>query len=81
MIEWKTYPILPEFEHGLEIGREEADIDTRLREVHGGLSLFYGASFEKMIVPKGNLPKAKIGGLELIAVERVDQAVQALRNL
>ena len=37
--------------------------------------------FEKAIVPKANLPKGKIAGLEVIAVERVDQAVQVLRNL
>jgi DNA repair protein RadA/Sms len=37
--------------------------------------------FEKAIVPKANLPKAKIAGLETIAVERIDQAVRALREL
>jgi DNA repair protein RadA/Sms len=37
--------------------------------------------FEKAIVPKANLPKAKIPGIEAIAVERVDQAVQVLRDL
>jgi DNA repair protein RadA/Sms len=37
--------------------------------------------FEKAIVPKANLPKGKIAGIEVIAVERVDQAVQVLRNL
>jgi DNA repair protein RadA/Sms len=37
--------------------------------------------FEKAIVPKANQPKAKIPGLEVIAVERIDQAVQVLRNL
>ena len=37
--------------------------------------------FEKAIVPKANLPKARIPGIEVIAVERVDQAVQVLRNL
>ncbi len=37
--------------------------------------------FEKLILPKSNLPKAKIAEVELIAVERVDQAVAALRNL
>jgi DNA repair protein RadA/Sms len=37
--------------------------------------------FEKAIVPKANMPKAKIAGIEVIAVERVDQAVQVLRNL
>ena len=36
--------------------------------------------FERAIVPHGNLPKGKIGGLEVIAVERVDQAVAHLRN-
>ena len=37
--------------------------------------------FEKAIIPRANAPKAAIAGLETIAVERVDQAVQALRNL
>jgi DNA repair protein RadA/Sms len=37
--------------------------------------------FEKAIVPKANLPKGRIAGLEVIAVERVDQAVRVLRNL
>jgi DNA repair protein RadA/Sms len=37
--------------------------------------------FEKAIVPKANLPKAKLAGIEVIGVERVDQAVQVLRNL
>ena len=37
--------------------------------------------FEKAIVPKANQPKARIGELETLPVERVDQAVQVLRNL
>jgi DNA repair protein RadA/Sms len=37
--------------------------------------------FERAIVPKANLPKAKLAGIEVIGVERVDQAVQVLRNL
>jgi len=37
--------------------------------------------FEKAIVPKANLPKAKLAGIDVIGVERVDQAVQVLRNL
>ena len=37
--------------------------------------------FTKLIIPKSNLPKSKIAGVEMIAVERVDQAVQVLRNL
>jgi DNA repair protein RadA/Sms len=37
--------------------------------------------FAKAIVPKGNQPKTKIAGLEVIAVERVDHAVSRLRDL
>jgi len=37
--------------------------------------------FARALVPKSNAPKAKIPGLEVLAVERVDQAVQLLRNL
>ncbi len=37
--------------------------------------------FEKAVVPRANLPKAKIANLEVLPVERVDQAVQLLRNL
>jgi DNA repair protein RadA/Sms len=37
--------------------------------------------FTRAIVPKANMPKAKIAGLEVIAVERVDQAVTKLREL
>jgi len=37
--------------------------------------------FETAIVPKANLPKGKIAGLEVIGVERVDQAVRVLRDL
>jgi DNA repair protein RadA/Sms len=37
--------------------------------------------FERAILPKANLPKAKIAGLETLAVERIDQAVRLLREL
>src|SRR5881227_868148 len=37
--------------------------------------------FAKIIIPRANQPKAKISGLEVLPVERVDQAVQLLRNL
>lgn len=37
--------------------------------------------FEKAIVPKANAPKGKTAGIEVITVERVDQAVQLLRDL
>ena len=36
--------------------------------------------FIKAIVPKANLPKHGISGIEVIAVERVEQAMAALRN-
>jgi DNA repair protein RadA/Sms len=37
--------------------------------------------FERAIVPMANSPKAKIAGLEVLAVERIDQAVRLLREL
>ncbi len=37
--------------------------------------------FEKAVVPRANVPKAKLAGLEILAVERVDRAVQLLREL
>ncbi len=37
--------------------------------------------FGRVIIPKANQPKSRIAGLEIIAVERVDQAVQVLREL
>jgi DNA repair protein RadA/Sms len=37
--------------------------------------------FERVIVPRANQPKAKIAGLEVMAVERIDQAVKLLRDL
>ena len=37
--------------------------------------------FERAIIPKANAPKAKIAGLDFIAIERVDEAVAKLREL
>ena len=37
--------------------------------------------FEKAVVPKANAPKGKLAGIEVLPVERVDQAVQLLRDL
>jgi len=37
--------------------------------------------FDRVIIPKANQPKSRIAGLEIIAVERVDRAVQVLRDL
>lgn len=35
--------------------------------------------FTHAIIPKANAPKHKIEGLEIIAVERVDEAVEKMR--
>jgi DNA repair protein RadA/Sms len=37
--------------------------------------------FERAIVPKANAPKGRIAGLEVIPVERLDQAVARLKDL
>jgi DNA repair protein RadA/Sms len=37
--------------------------------------------FTMAIVPKANAPKTKIAGMQIIAVDRIDQAIQAARNL
>jgi DNA repair protein RadA/Sms len=37
--------------------------------------------FEKVIIPRANQPKSKATDIEVLTVERVDQAVQLLRNL
>jgi DNA repair protein RadA/Sms len=37
--------------------------------------------FERAIIPRANQPKGKIAGLEVVAVERIDQAVALLRDL
>jgi DNA repair protein RadA/Sms len=37
--------------------------------------------FERAIVPKANLPRTRIAGLETLAAERIDQAVRLLREL
>jgi DNA repair protein RadA/Sms len=37
--------------------------------------------FSVALVPKANAPKRPIEGLTIIAVERIDQAIEALRGL
>jgi DNA repair protein RadA/Sms len=37
--------------------------------------------FAKAIVPRANQPRARIPGVEIVAVERIEQAVAALRDL
>lgn len=36
--------------------------------------------FTKAIIPKGNAPKKKVNGIEVLAVDRIDQALNHLRN-
>jgi DNA repair protein RadA/Sms len=37
--------------------------------------------FTQAIVPKANAPKIKIPGMSIVTVDRIDQAIQAARNL
>ena len=36
--------------------------------------------FKKAIIPKANAPKGSIAGLDVYPVERIDQAIDLLRN-
>jgi DNA repair protein RadA/Sms len=61
----------------------EVGLAGEVRPVQGGQMRLKEAAklgFSKAIVPKSNAPKAKIAGLEVIAVERLDQALQQLRH-
>ncbi len=61
----------------------EVGLAGEVRPVQGGQVRLKEAAklgFTKAIVPKANAPKAKIAGLEVIKVERLDQALNQLRN-
>lgn len=61
----------------------EVGLAGEVRPVQGGLVRLKEAAklgFTRAIVPKTNAPKQKIAGLDLIAVERLDQALNQLRN-
>ncbi|MDP3088969.1 MAG: DNA repair protein RadA [Methylotenera sp.] len=61
----------------------EVGLAGEVRPVQGGLVRLKEAAklgFTKAIVPKANAPKAKITGLEVVAVERLEQALNQLRN-
>jgi len=61
----------------------EVGLAGEVRPVQGGQVRLKEAAklgFTKAIVPKANAPKAKITGLEVIAVERLEQALNQLRN-
>ncbi len=61
----------------------EVGLAGEVRPVQGGQMRLKEAvklGFTKAIVPKANAPKTKIAGLEVIAVERLEQALNQLRN-
>ena len=61
----------------------EVGLAGEVRPVQGGQMRLKEAAklgFTKAIVPKANAPKAKIAGLEVIAVERLEQALAIMRN-
>ena len=61
----------------------EVGLAGEVRPVQGGQMRLKEAAklgFTKAIVPKSNAPKTKIAGLEVIAVERLEQALNQLRN-
>jgi DNA repair protein RadA/Sms len=61
----------------------EVGLAGEVRAVQGGQMRLKEAAklgFTKAIVPKANAPKTKIAGLEVIAVERLEQALNQLRN-
>ncbi len=61
----------------------EVGLAGEVRPVQGGLVRLKEAAklgFTQAIIPKGNAPKSKIKGIEVIAVDRIDQALNHLRN-
>lgn len=61
----------------------EVGLAGEVRPVQGGLVRLKEAAklgFTKAIVPKANAPKTKIKGLEVFAVDRLDQALEKIRN-
>ena len=61
----------------------EVGLAGEVRPVQGGLVRLKEAAklgFTKAIVPKTNVPKQRIDGIEVIGVERLEQALQQLRN-
>ena len=61
----------------------EVGLAGEVRPVQGGLVRLKEAAklgFTKAIVPKANAPKTKIQGIEVFAVERLDQALNKIRN-
>ena len=60
----------------------EVGLAGEVRPIQGGLVRLKEAAklgFTKAIVPKANAPKSKVDGMEVIAVERLEQALSVLR--
>ena len=60
----------------------EVGLAGEVRAIQGGLVRLKEAAklgFTKAIVPKANAPKSKVDGMEVIAVERLEQALSVLR--
>jgi DNA repair protein RadA/Sms len=61
----------------------EVGLAGEVRPVQGGLVRLKEASklgFTKAIIPKANAPKTKIDGIEVMSVERLDQALNIFRQ-
>jgi DNA repair protein RadA/Sms len=61
----------------------EVGLAGEVRPVQGGLVRLKEAAklgFTKAIIPKGNAPKSTLKGMEVIAVDRIDQALSYLRG-
>ncbi|HSR01697.1 MAG TPA: magnesium chelatase domain-containing protein, partial [Methylophilaceae bacterium] len=61
----------------------EVGLAGEVRPVHGGLVRLKEAAklgFTKAVVPKGNAPKSALKGMEVIAVDRINQALNYLRS-
>lgn len=62
----------------------EVGLAGEVRPVQGGLVRLKEAAklgFTKAIVPKANAPKSKIEGMQVIAVERLDQALTKVKEM
>jgi DNA repair protein RadA/Sms len=59
----------------------EVGLAGEIRPVPGGQERLQEAAkhgFARAIVPKANMPKNKIPGLEVVGVSKIDQALEAI---
>lgn len=62
----------------------EVGLAGEVRPISGGLVRLKEAAklgFTQAIVPKANAPKTKIAGMDVIAIDRLDQALTSIRNI